>query len=59
VLLWTYLEQRYGDWIARKKISLITRYCLQLQTLHQRLEIAKQSDEWQEFFTVIDDNRRT
>jgi hypothetical protein len=53
LLLWTYLQERYGEKLARKKILLIIRYCLHLQTLHYRLEIAKQQTQWQEFFISI------
>lgn len=52
-LFWTYLQQRYGELIAWRKFSLIIGHCLHLQTLNQRLEVAKHDPQWQEFFITI------
>lgn len=52
-LLWIYLKQRYGERNACKKVSLLIRYCLRLQTISHYFEATKQDVQWQEFFVPI------
>ena len=48
-LLWTYLQQRYGDVVAYQKLSIIIRHCLHLQTIGHKAELKKQESQWQHF----------
>ncbi|CAF0818776.1 unnamed protein product [Adineta steineri] len=47
-LLWSYLQERYGELIACQKLSQIIHYCLHLQTINHLMEMKIQDVQWQE-----------
>jgi hypothetical protein len=53
-LLWSYLEQYYGEFQARQKMSIITRYCLHLQTIGHFAELKRQELEHQNYFLALE-----
>jgi hypothetical protein len=52
-LLWLYLKQRYSEFQACEKLSIIIRHCLQMQTIGHLADLRKQEITKQNFFLSL------